>query len=277
MSENANPMPLALAGYDAMTAHVRLQPFVRRFAYKLAQICIDIDAPEAAGAHLRLLQINRPGLFSFYTKDHGDRTGAPLRAWVERALGEAGVALEGGPIRLLTFPRILNFVFNPISVFFGYGPDGRLRGVVYEVNNTFGETHSYVARAQGCGVEAHRTPKRFHVSPFMDVAGDYCFRVCAPDARFYLFIENQIDGERRHIASLLGQRRQVTDFWLLSVFARLPLMTLGVVAGIHWEALWLWLRGAGYRDKPKPPIAAYTVSRPPAPTQARRLEETALG
>jgi len=259
----AAPAPLAppaLCGYDAMTAHVRLTPFTRRFAYRLAQVLIDVDAPEAAAKGLGLFRVNRFGLFSFYNKDHGDRSGAPLRAWAEDGFAEAGIDLAGGPIRILAFPRMLGFVFNPISVVFGYGPDGALRGVIYEVNNTFGETHSYVAAAAGGTVEAHATPKRFHVSPFMDVKGEYHFRICAPAEKFYLFIENRIDGVACHRASLLGRQRKVTDAWLMSVFVRLPLMTLQVVAGIHWEALWLWLRGAGYRDKPTPPRDGVTLA-----------------
>lgn len=255
-------IPAALTGYDAMTAHVRFAPFVRRFAYKLAQILIDVDDPESAARGLKLLGVNRGGLFSYYDKDHGDRSGARLRPWAERAFAQAGITLDGGPIRLLCFPRVLGYVFNPLSVFFGYGPDGNLRGVIYEVNNTFGETHSYVAPAQGDAAERHATPKRFHVSPFMDVTGDYHFTICRPDKNFYLFIENRIEGKRAHIASLLGRRVDLTDRWLLGVFARLPLMTLQVIAGIHWEALWIWLRGAGYRDKPAPPQQPATLARP---------------
>lgn len=255
-------VPAALTGYDAMTAHVRLTPFKRRFAYKLAQILIDVDAPEAAARGLWAFKVNGWGLFSYYDRDHGARTGARLRDWAEGLWREAGVDLAGGPIRLLTFPRMLGFVFNPISVFFGYGPDGRLRGVIYEVNNTFGETHAYVAAADGTEVESHRAPKRFHVSPFKDVVGDYRFRLGAPGERFYLFVENQIDAKPAHIASLLGKRRAATNGWFLGVFFRLPLMTMQVVAGIHWEALWIWLRGAGYRDKPKPPSQPATRAAP---------------
>jgi uncharacterized protein len=263
---SATPIPPALSGYDAMTAHVRLAPYTRRFAYKLAQIFIDVDAPEAAAHGLKFFAVNRPALFSFYTRDHGDRSGAPLRAWVEQALASIDVHLEGGAIRLLTFPRILGFVFNPISVFFGYGPDGRLKGVVYEVNNTFGETHAYVALADpNADVHAHAAPKRFHVSPFMDVVGAYQFRISPPSDTFYLFIENRVDGARTHLASLLGRRVAMSDRWLMGVFLRMPLMTLGVVAGIHWEALWIWLRGGRYHDKPALPLGPTTPAAPSAP------------
>lgn len=257
--------PPPLAGYDAMTAHVRFAPFQRRFAYKLAQILIDVDQPREAARGLSLLGVERFSLFSFYNKDHGDRSGATLRPWVEAALAKAGVQLDGGPIRLLCFPRVLGYVFNPLSIFFGYGPDGRLRGVIYEVNNTFGETHSYVAVANGDELHAHNSPKRFHVSPFMDVKGEYRFRLSPPGEAFYLFVENHIDGARAHVATLIGRKHAVTDRWLLGVFARLPMMTLQVIAGIHWEALWIWRRGAGYRDKPTPPQSPHSIATPATP------------
>jgi DUF1365 family protein len=256
----------ALTGYDAITAHVRFTPFKRRFAYKLAQILIDIDAPETAARGLWAFTVNRFGLFSYFDKDHGDRSGVRLRGWAEGLWRDAGIDLAGGPIRLLTFPRMLGFVFNPISVFFGYGPDGRLRGVIYEVNNTFGETHAYVAATEGGAVESHTAPKRFHVSPFKAVIGDYRFRLSAPDDRFYLFVENQIDGATAHVASLLGKRKSATNAWFVGVFFRLPMMTMKVVAGIHWEALWIWLRGARYHDKPTTPTqpATHAVGPPHA-------------
>lgn len=239
--------------YDNRTVHVRFAPFERRFEQRVFHLLLDIDRIADAAAGLRLLSYNRPGAFAFYDRDHGDRSGAPLRPWAESALHAAGVDLNGGAIKLLTFPRVFGYVFNPISIFFGYGPDGRLRGVVYEVNNTFGESHAYAA-AIADGAD-HTTKKRLHVSPFFDVEGRYVFRVRAPDERFALAIENVVAGRRVHLATLTGARVALTDRALLAALLRLPAMTLQVTAGIHWQALQLWLRGARYRRKPAPPRA----------------------
>jgi DUF1365 family protein len=244
--------------YDNRTTHVRFVPFRRRFAYRLMQMFLDVDRVAEAAGDLKLFTHNRPGLFSFYDRDHGDRSGRPLRAWAEAMFARAGVALEGGAIRLITFPRVLGYVFNPLSIYFGYGPDGSLRGAIYEVSNTFGERHSYVAPIEpGGGAAEHSAEKCMHVSPFFDVRGRYAFRLGRPGARFSLVIENIADGRREHLATLIGKRRPLTDRALFFAFLRLPFMTLGVIAAIHWQALQLWLRGARYRPKPPaPPVAS---------------------
>jgi len=243
--------------YTTQTTHVRFTPFERRFSQRVFHLLLDVDRVAETARGLRLLTYNRPGLFAFYDRDHGDRTGAPLRAWAEAALAGAGVDLGGGAIRLLTFPRVLGYVFNPLSIFFGYDPDGRLRGVVYEVNNTFGETHAYAAAIED---GEHTAKKQLHVSPFLDVTGRYVFRIRPPDERFALAIENVVAGRRVHLATLTGARVALTDRALLAAFARLPLMTAQVTAGIHFQALQLWLRGVRYRNKPAPPRAAVSIA-----------------
>lgn len=247
-------MSLAPAfAYAGRTVHIRFTPFERRFSYRLSQILIDIDRVAEAARGLKLFSYNRPNLTAFYDKDHGDRSGAPLRPWAEAALAEAGVRLDGGPIRLLTFPRIFNYVFNPISVYFGHGPDEALRGVLFEVNNTFGDTHTYAAAyAPHTDLMA---AKRLHVSPFFDVAGGYRFRLGPPGASFSLTIENIVAGARTHLATLRAKREPLTDARLARAAAALPFMTAKVTAAIHWQALHLWLKGAGYRSRPAAPRA----------------------
>ena len=220
-------------------------------------IFLDVDAPDCGAA---FLAINKPGLLSFYAKDHGDRSGAPLRAWVERTFALGGIALDGGPIRLLAMPRILGFVFNPISIFFGYGPDNRLRGVLYEVSNTFGESHSYIAAANEDGVHSHRADKRFHVSPFFAVDGAYEFKLVAPSENFSLRIVKKQAERADHIAIWTAQRRLLTNGTLLKAWLGSPLLTFWVVTAIHWQALRVWLRGARYHKKPKPPESAVTIA-----------------
>lgn len=256
---NDNHLPAR--AHDGRTTHVRFKPFERRFAYRLAQIRVDIDRLPAIASGLGLFAYNRFNLFSFHDRDHGDRSGAPLRAWAEATFARAGIDLAGGRIELQCFPRMLGFVFNPLSLYFGHGPDGALRGVIYEVNNTFGETHAYVARADGDAIHDHETAKIFHVSPLMAVEGDYRFRIAAPDGSLHLSIENRVAGERRHLATLVTRARPLTDRWLMGVFFGLPLSTLQVVIGIHWQALKIWMRGATYRAKPAPPEESVSLAR----------------
>lgn len=249
---------------DGRTTHVRYTPFERRFSYPLAQVLLDINHVGEAAKAVKLFAYNRFNLLSFHDKDHGDRTGAPLRPWAEMMFARGGVELDGGRIELLCFPRVLGYVFNPISVFFGYGPDDALRGVIYEVNNTFGETHSYVAAACEESASRHQTAKRLHVSPFMGVEGGYRFAVQAPTDTFHLTIENMVAGERTHLATLVARRHAFTDGWALRSFLALPFSTLQVIAGIHWQALKLWLRGAKYHSRPAPPVEGATIAAPVA-------------
>jgi hypothetical protein len=246
---------------NGMTTHVRYAPFERRFSYRLAQVLVDIDRLGEAAKSVRFFAHNRFNLLSFHDRDHGERTNQPLRPWAEAQFTRAGVALGGGRIELLCFPRVLGFVFNPLSVFFGYGADGSLRGVIYEVNNTFGDTHAYVAAVDASGPARHEAEKRFHVSPFLDVSGRYKFSLKAPSDTFHLTIENWDRERRLHLATLLGRRVAFNDAWLLRTLVTLPLSTLQVIAGIHWQALNVWVRGARYRERPKPPADPASVAR----------------
>jgi uncharacterized protein len=256
-------------GYLNRTVHARYTPFKRAFSYRLFQIMFDVDRVSQAAQHLRLLSHNRPGVFSFRDKDHGPRDGGSLRAWSEALWRDHGVRLDGGAIHLLCFPRMLGFVFNPLSVFLGYGPEGDLRGVIYEVRNTFGEAHCYVASTPA---EPHTAAKAFHVSPFFDVEGDYLFSLQPPGDAFSLRIENRTDGVLTHLATLAGVRTALTDGRLARVLVTMPFMTLGVVAAIHWQALWTWLKGAKYRRKPAPPLtpASPAIAISPAKVASRR-------
>jgi hypothetical protein len=235
--------------YRNRTAHVRYAPFKRAFSYELYQLFLDIDRLDETAAGLRLLAVDRPGVFGFRRADHGPKDGSPLRPWAEELWRQAGVELEGGKIWLLCFPRMLGYVFNPLSVWFGYGPNGDWRGVIYEVRNTFGESHVYIAKAS----PDHAATKAFHVSPFFAVEGDYHFAVREPGERFALRVENRVEGDLRHLATLAGERTALTDAGLLKVLVGMPFMTLGVTAAIHWEALWIWLKGGRYHKKPPPP------------------------
>lgn len=257
------------AAMDGVTTHVRHVPFKRRFTHPLAQILIDIDRVADIARDCRLFGHNRFNFCAFHDRDHGDRSGAPLRLWAEARFAEAGVALDGGRIELLCFPRVLGYVFNPLSIFFGYGPGGDLRGVVYEVNNTFGEAHAYVARLDP-NPAPHVAQKRFHVSPFMGVDGDYRFTLQAPSDVFKLGIENLVAGERTHFATIKARRTALDDAWILRTFARLPFSTLQVIFGIHWQALKLWMRGATYHAKPARSVARATVAEATATTSGVR-------
>lgn len=248
--------------YVGRTVHQRLSPRPHRFRYDVFQLLLDVDRLDEAFAGLRLIRRGRFGLVSFAERDHGARDGSPIRPWAEAQLRAAGVAASAARIRLLCFPRLLGFVFNPLSILFVEDAAGRPEAVIYEVRNTFGQTHAYVLPA-AAGEETQRqsADKAFYVSPFWPVAGGYRFRISRPGDRFTLAIVKQTEGRADFVASLTARRKALTDRCLLSLSLSMPLMTLGVVAAIHWEALRLWIKGAPVWARPAGPKAGMSAGR----------------
>src|SRR5579871_6523155 len=254
-------MSEAASLYVGRTTHARRRPRPHSFAYRVFQLLIDVDRIDAAVAGVRLLRRGRFGLFSFSERDHGDRDGAPLRPWAERHLREAGVAATAHRLRLLCFPRVLGFVFNPLSIVFVEDRICRLEAVIYEVNNTFGQRHAYVVPANGLALERHEADKCFYVSPFFGVEGVYQFSVAPPADRFALVIGKAVDGHVDFTATLSARRRPLTDATLLKLFLAMPLMTLGVVLAIHREALALWFKRTPLAPRPAGQRSGMSVGR----------------
>ncbi|WP_291208254.1 DUF1365 domain-containing protein [Hyphomonas sp.] len=250
--------PLRL--WSGQTLHKRFFPFEREFRYALVLIDVDIDRLEEAGRMSRLFAVNRTGLFSFHEADHGgpERT-TGLRAWADDLFATAGVSLHGGMIRLVTFPRHFFYKFAPLSLWYGFGKNGSLEGIIYEVRNTFGERHCYVARAEG-ERSVHFADKSFHVSPFFDVSGQYRFTLREPASTLDVVVENIKDGSRTHLANIKARMLPATTSNFLSLALKNPMSTLGVTFGIHWQALLLWIRGAKYFSKPLKPERTTTVA-----------------
>ena len=236
--------------YETRITHVRTRPRHHALGYKLPYLLLDLDTPPA----LRLLSYNRFNLFSLRERDHGDGA-TPLRAWVEARLLEAGLTDSAASIRLLTLPRFLGLGFNPLSLFFCHGQDGALRAVLYEVNNTFGQRHFYLCPVASGAIPPLRqeAEKCLYVSPFMDMALRYRFTLTPPGAAVGLHIA-VADAEGTMLrATLAGKHRALTDTNLLRVALAHPLLGIKVLSAIHWEALWIWLKGVSLRRRPPAP------------------------
>ncbi len=249
----------ALQLFKGHTVHQRFSPVLHKFSYRLFLLDLDIDRLEEADSQSRLFSVNRTNIFSFRTRDHGNREDSTLRPWAEEMFSGVGIALDGGTIRLVTLARHLFYKFAPISLWFGYDSEGDLRGIIYEVNNTFGQSHSYVAKTDGAR-SRHIADKQLYVSPFFDVTGQYRFTLRAPDKRLSLVIENMLDDERRHMATIKAHAADATDFAFLGAMVVRPLSSLGVTLGIHFEALRLWIKGARYRSNPGAPETSFTAA-----------------
>ena len=247
---------LKSAIYCGTVMHRRVRPKAHYLRYNVFYLLFDLD--ELPFLNLRLLGIERVAPLSFRAKDHGDGSGS-LKLWVAQCLCDAGLKVDVAQVKLLAFPRIFGFVFNPISVYFCYDPAGALAATLYEVNNTFGGRHTYTlaAMANAAGTVRQSCAKRLYVSPFNDVSGGYRFAVRPPAEKIALSIDqHDADGHLLQ-AAFAGRRHALTDQALLRLLLVYPLLTVKVVAGIHWEALKLRLKGVPLHKRPR------TMNTPP--------------
>jgi DUF1365 family protein len=228
-------------------------------------LLLDLDELGALDASLKLFSLRRFNLTGFDPTRHGDGTSTPLKAQVEAQLAAAGIA-HGGPIRILAMPRILGMGFNPLTVYYCHRPDGALSAILYEVNNTFGERHSYLIPAEDAPVVKQACEKGFYVSPFMDMDLSYAFRIRPPECLASETVQVLVDvddAEGRVLATgFVAERQELTDRNLARAWLTHPWMTLGVMAAIHWEALFVWLKGEKIRQRPPKPAWAVTVVTP---------------
>jgi uncharacterized protein len=264
---------------EGVVVHKRVRPVVHQFRYKVFYLRFPLS--RLATLENAVLKRNRFGLMGFYDADHGERrAGADLRAWAQGVLHAHGVTDADGEIELQCFPRVLGYVFNPVSFWYCYRAQGGLRAVIAEVNNTFGERHCYLLEAQ----TASSTPactipngallsaqKTFHVSPFFPIEGGYRFRflrtaqpttavnATTSDRNVARIDYADAGGDLLH-TSVSGTAQPYTAHTLLRALMRYPLFTFGVVARIHWQALRLWLKRATFYSKPAAPLQPVTHS-----------------
>jgi DUF1365 family protein len=241
--------------------HRRLRPVLNAFAYPV--FFVRLPLARLADAGNLPFGVDRPGLLSFHQKDHGPRDGSPLLPWIQGLLRQHGLP-DDGEIVLQAFPRVLGYVFNPVSFWYCHHRDGRLMAVLAEVNNTFGGHHDYLLfnpdRSPLRDGQQLRAEKRFHVSPFCEVEGSYRFRFLVGKQRVVAHIDYD-NSEGPLLLTLLSGR---THAWsataLLTALLRMPLLTFGVMARIHWQALKLWIKGVPF-------VGAHPQSQPIEETQ----------
>lgn len=255
--------------YSGRVVHTRLVPFRHALVYRVFSILVDLNDVPKLALQSRVFQYNRFGLVSFYDKDHGNRDGSPLRPWIDRLLAQRGLHIDNGSVQALCFPRILGYVFNPLTLYYCRAENGALVAIIYEVKNTFGEQHAYVlpierqdidaqsaAAASGSLMKAaeQSVRKHFHVSPFFDVMGRYAFRVTEPGEKLGVNIRyKDAEGADLLIATHTARGVPFSDRHLIKALVKHPIQALKVIGGIHWEALKLWAKGAVFHKKPPAP------------------------
>ncbi len=247
----------ASAIYEGVVRHRRHAPRPHAFRYRTAMLYLDLDEVDDLFAGRWLWSSRGRALAQFRRGDYLGPAHRPLADAVRDRVEAATGRRPAGPIRLLTHLRYFGFVFNPVSFYYCHGTDGALEHVVAEITNTpWKQRHAYVltvaaARRDGDSL-AWDFPKDFHVSPFMAMARDYRWRLGLPGERLRVHMD-VLDGEDREFdATLSLERRALDGRGLARVLWRYPLMTLQVVAAIHWQALRLWFKRTPVHDHPHP-------------------------
>ena len=236
--------------YNGEVVHKRFKPVKHFLRYKTFSFFIDLDEIEKLDKDNPIFSYNKFNIFSFYDKDHGDRDGKPLKIWVLDNLKKFDISENINNIKLLCYPRIFGYVFNPLSIFYCY-ENNLLKAIFYEVKNTFNEQHTYIFRVKDNNKIDQKCKKKFYVSPFMDMDTYYNFKLLSPNEKLSISI-NQSDKEDVVLTAVqTGKRKEFTFKQLIINFFNYPLMTVKIISAIHFEALLLWKKGAIYRKRDK--------------------------
>ena len=230
--------------YNGKVIHKRFKPKQHFFKYKVFSLFLDLDEITNIDKEISFFSYNKFNLISFHDRDHGERNSTSLREWVIKNLKNINIEEKNIKIKILCYPRILGYVFNPLSIFFVYNSNSSLLAILYEVKNTFGEQHTYVFKTD---LETKNIKnnciKKFYVSPFMDLESTYNFKIANPGESLSVLI-NQMDKDGKLLfASQDGIRSKLNTKNLIFSYLKHPLMTFKVISAIHFEALRLWLKG----------------------------------
>ena len=230
--------------YNGTVIHKRFKPKTHFFKYSVFSLLIDLSELEQLDKNIKFFSFNKFNLISFFEKDHGNRDGSSLISWVKKNLDENNIVSKDIRIKLLCYPRIFGYVFNPLSVFFIYDINNKLIAILYEVKNTFGEQHTYIFKVEDdTKLFQHNCSKKFHVSPFIEMDCNYFFRILKPCERISVIIDQYQSDEKILYASQDGKRKDLNSKELLKSYIKHPLMTFKIISAIHFEAFKLWTKG----------------------------------
>jgi hypothetical protein len=228
--------------YTGKVIHKRFKPKEHYFKYNVFSLLIDLNELEEINKYIKFFSYNKFNIISFYDKDHGDRDGSSIKLWVKKNLKSIGIMTEDISIKLLCYPRIFGYVFNPLSTYFIYNKHSELISIFYEVKNTFGEQHTYIFKAQDEKTVQNKCKKKFYVSPFIEMDCEYHFKTLNPREQLSVVInQNDKDGKLL-FASQDGISKDFNNKNLILSYLTHPLMTFKIIGAIHYEAFKLWAK-----------------------------------
>ena len=236
--------------YNGTVIHKRFKPKVHFFKYKVFSILIDISEINLLHKNLKIFSYNSFNIISFYDADHGPRDGTSVKEWVTKNLKDNQIDTKDIKIKLLCYPRIFGFAFNPLSVFFIYNKKSELISILYEVKNTFDEQHTYIFKnRENENLIKHTCKKKFHVSPFIEMNCTYFFKILKPGDKISVIIDQYDEEGKLLYASQDGSRIELNNKNLFLSYLKHPLMTFKIIAAIHFEAFKLWIKGIKFIKK----------------------------
>ena len=236
--------------YNGTVIHKRFKPKVHFFKYNVFSILIDISEINLLDRNLKIFSYNKFNIVSFYDADHGPRDGTPVKDWVIKNLKKNQINTEDIKIKLLCYPRIFGYVFSPLSVFYIYNKYSELISILYEVKNTFGVQHTYIFKnKENENPIKHSCKKKFHVSPFIEMNCTYFFKILKPCEKISVIIDQHDEEGKLLYASQDGNRIELNNKNLFLSYIKHPLMTLKIIAAIHFEAFKLWSKGIKFIKK----------------------------
>ena len=230
--------------YIGNVIHKRFKPKKHFFKYSVFSLFLDLDEINELDEKILFFSYNKFNILSFFDKDHGYRDGSSIKDWLIHVLQKKNISTINIKIKILCYPRIFGYVFNPLSIFFIYDADSNPIAILYEVKNTFGEQHTYVFKIDIKNKQIlNNCKKKFYVSPFMDLESKYFFKVLIPNERLSVIIDQRDKEGKLLFASQDGERVKLSSKNLLKSYLKHPLMTLKIISAIHYEALKLWIKG----------------------------------
>ena len=236
--------------YNGQVIHKRFKPKVHYFRYNVFSLLIDLSELETIDKEISFFSLNKFNLISFFEKDHGERDGSSLINWVNKNLEKNNIPIQDIKIKILCYPRILGFVFNPLSVFYVYNLQNKLISILYEVKNTFGEQHTYIFKiTKDENLVQNKCAKKFHVSPFIEMDCNYFFRLLKPGDKISVIIDQYDKEDKILFASQDGIRTDFNSKELIKSYLKHPLMTFKIIIAIHYEAFKLWIKGIKFIKK----------------------------